>query len=239
MKFSGYYKNAQTLIAEQTKKSGSTTWDYNQLSLTHKLYSESEGAEFPYYDCWLVLRDQPKWNVDFTSSLKSDRRSKLFSSPKAWSCSGSSQTPDDHRRPTHESQTEIPSPENTPLTSSRKSSSSFKFGNYAEVGGVPSLFSSQYIEDELGQSKQSSSFGTQSSSSGPKSSSFEPRSSSIVTQSSAVGSVTSQDFMQFCQLMIKQHQEQTQPSSRTLHPACTRFAEPPCSSPVWLPQLHS
>ena len=48
MKFSGYYRNAQTLIAEQTKKSGSTTWDYNQLSLTHKLYSESEGAQFPY-----------------------------------------------------------------------------------------------------------------------------------------------------------------------------------------------
>ncbi len=102
MKFSGYYKNAQSLLNEQRQRSGSTSWDgQSHLSLTHKLYEDAEQAEFPYYQCWLILRDQPKWSVDFTSLGKSEPKGK-FKSPLSWSasCSSSSSktTPDDSGR---------------------------------------------------------------------------------------------------------------------------------------------
>ena len=103
MKFSGYYKNAQSLLNEQRQRSGSTSWDgQSHLSLTHKLYEDAEQAKFPYYQCWLMLRDQPKWSVDFTSLGKSDQKG-IFKSPTSWSASRSSQsscksTPDDSGR---------------------------------------------------------------------------------------------------------------------------------------------
>lgn len=210
MKFSGYYRSARSLIEENAKKSGSTSWEHNQLALTHKLYIASEQAEFPYYECWLILKDQPKWSVDFTASLgaKSERsNSKMFQSPRSWSCGGSSRsnfstpddpgpkTPDLHMSPT--------------FTSSRMSSTA----RHELLTDRPKIADIEFLHSAIDEGP--SSFGTPP----PAFGGVYPQGVQQALQSmhnqhqdqaqpSLNGSVKTPGFMQFFQSMFKQYQDQ-------------------------------
>jgi hypothetical protein len=69
MKFTGCFKMAQRMLANEKKQSGMTEWHQNVLKSTFELYSSQEEHDFPYYTCWMILKDQPKWSTDFSNSL--------------------------------------------------------------------------------------------------------------------------------------------------------------------------
>ena len=190
MKFSGCYKSARSLIEENSKKSGATSWEHNQLTLTHKLYTSSENAEFPYYDCWVVLKDQPKWSVDFTTSLgaKCDKtNSKMFQSPRSWSCGGS-----------HSSRSNF----STPDGAGRKS---------PDLHNPSLTFASSRISSSARHDPPNNRPKTESEESA--SSPFNEDSSSFGTPQSALGGVHPPGVLQALQSMNKQHQDQAQSSS--------------------------
>jgi hypothetical protein len=59
-KFNGAY-----IQVTRQKKSGWTEEKY--LEEVYKIYEEEEKEKFSYYECWLLLRDHPKWSVGETS----------------------------------------------------------------------------------------------------------------------------------------------------------------------------
>jgi hypothetical protein len=82
-KFTAAWKMAAAVIEQQSKSSGTTSWDQSILATAHNSYLQSEGEHFAFYKCWLLLRDQPKWSTDFTNSLN-QRKTLKFAAPKSW-----------------------------------------------------------------------------------------------------------------------------------------------------------
>jgi hypothetical protein len=78
LKFTSFVKLAKREELKKNDRSGETAFFSLPLTRAYELYENSQTKAFEYYDCWLILKDQPKWNPDFTGSVASGEHHLLW-----------------------------------------------------------------------------------------------------------------------------------------------------------------